>query len=88
MNHKSSATPTKIVNKVLINKYLETISIAHLRIYKTNINKIHPDNILRIIFIYMSHSNPNLYFMIKFFKIKATKFITLTTKIGKEINIV
>lgn len=83
MNHKSSATPTKIVNKVLMNKYLETISIAHLRIYKTNINKIHPDKILRIIFIFMSHNNPNQYFMIKFSKIKATKFITLTTKIGK-----
>lgn len=31
----------------------------------------------------MSHNNPNQYFMIKFSKIKATKFITLTTKIGK-----
>ena len=71
-----------------MNKYLETISIAHLRIYKTNINKIHPDKILRIIFIFMSHNNPNQYFMIKFSKIKATKFITLTTKIGKEIKIV
>jgi len=83
LNHKSSATPTKIVNKVLMNKYLETISIAHLRIYKTNINKIHPDKILRIIFIFMSHNNPNQYFMIKFSKIKATKFITLTTNKGK-----